>query len=424
MLTSPPARASTGALVLDLIRTHPSISRVELADRTGLTAATITHVVRELMTDGLVHETGRVRSKGGSPRRLLELESEVLYAVGVQMERCTTTIVITDFTGRQIAMTGLRGVGQGTPQETLRTLAEHIEALLAHARIPRDRVLGVGLVTHGPQDRARGMILTPQPTAPWREFPLTTTLSDLLHLPVLLENDATAAAIGEQWAGSLDVDTFGVIYMASGVGGGVITDSEVYRGRASNTVEIGHLPIDPAGPECICGSRGCVEAVAGPVSVVQRAMSSDLGDRLELRGIEDETLADFERIARAANRGDDAARALLDESARHLGTAAVALLNLFDLDTVVLAGPAFATAGPLYAARIDQALQRGALARLLRPVGARLSSNVRAAAAVGGALIVLRSPLVRAQPGTASPAVAPAPATTARPVAYRAVALG
>jgi predicted NBD/HSP70 family sugar kinase len=394
-------RAATGALVLDLIRTHGTVSRVELADRSGLTAATITHVVRDLMGEGLVHEVGRVTGGVGSPRRLLELDAGAWFAVGVQLDRCASSVVVTDFAGRRVASTGVRGVGRGAPDDTLPVLARHIDLLLAGAGIPRDRVLGVGLVTHGPQDRAAGAVLTGQPTPEWRDYPLTGTLSRLLGLPVLLENDATAAAVGEQWVGALDVDTFGVLYMATGVGGGVIAGSEVYRGGTANPVEIGHVPVDPAGPACACGNAGCVEVLAGPAAVVGAALGDTaLADRLGLTGGGDAVLADFQRVARAAVAGDAACVALLAASARHLGTAAVTLMNLFDLDTVVLAGPAFGVAGPLYVAGVQAAVDAGALARLLRPVRVRLSRDVRVSAAVGGALVVLRSPLGR--PGVAA----------------------
>jgi predicted NBD/HSP70 family sugar kinase len=293
-------------------------------------------------------------------------------------------------------------------------LARNIDLLLAGAGIPRDRVLGVGLVTHGPQDRAAGAVLTGQPTPEWRDYPLTGTLARLLGLPVLLENDATAAAVGEQWVGALDVDTFGVLYMATGVGGGVIAGSEVYRGGTANPVEIGHVPVDPSGPVCACGNRGCVEVLAGPAAVVGAALGdAALADRLGLTGGGDAVLADFQRVARAAVAGDAACAALLAASARHLGTAAVTLMNLFDLDTVVLAGPAFGVAGPLYVAGVQEVVDAGALARLLRPVRVRLSRDVRVSAAVGGALVVLRSPLGRPGVRAGAPVAVAAPGVPA-----------
>ncbi|GLY30902.1 ROK family protein [Kineosporia sp. NBRC 101731] len=394
---------TTPALVLDLIRTAGPVSRVELAQRAGLTAATITNIVRDLLAGGLVRETGRRPGAIGSPRRLLELAADAWYAVGVQLSRSTTTTVVTDFTGRRLAGTHSPGVGDGPPQVTLTALAAHVEHLLTATAVPRERVLGLGLVTHGPQDRERGMVLTSQPTPAWQRFPLTTTLAELLALPVLLENDATAAAVSEQWTGSLDVDTFGVVWMGGGIGGGVVLGAESFGGPTANPVEIGHVPLDPAGPVCGCGNRGCAEVTAGPTAVVARAMTDRrVRTRLRLSGRLDDTLSDFEKLVVASGQGDGAAADLLRASAERLADAVVTLMNLFDLDTVVLSGPALVTAGPLYAEAANRAAERGALARLLRPVRVLVSPDAGTAAAVGGALVVLRSPLVHAEPVVAA----------------------
>ncbi|WP_263119314.1 ROK family transcriptional regulator [Cellulomonas sp. RIT-PI-Y] len=383
---------STRVRVLDLLRTAGTLSRVELADRTGLTPATITHAVRDLIGDGLVHEVGRARSNGGSPRRLLELVADARYAVGIQLDRCRTTVVVTNFFGRRLAGTVLPGVGHGEPADTLAALAAEVERVLAEAAVPRGLVLGAGLVTHGPQDRARGVIRTAQPTPAWQDFPLTATLSALLDLPVLLENDATAAAVGEQWAGDAGTDTFGVLYLASGIGGGVILGGDVYGDDAANVVEVGHIPLDPTrSGVCGCGNVGCTEQVAGPFAVVREAaLLPGVAGRLGLTGDPDRLLDDFDALARAALDGDTAVRRVLDRAAAHLGAAAVTLMNLFDLDTVVLAGPGFAVAGPLVLAAARPVVERGALARLLRPVQLRMSADPEAVAAVGGALVVLR----------------------------------
>lgn len=386
------ARRPAATTMLDLIRTGGRLSRVELAALSGHTAPSVTYVIRALVDEGLVREAGLERLSRGTPRRLLELVPDAWYAVGIQIDRTSSTVVVIDFTGRQVAGTGLRGSGDDTPQATVAGLVDHVGDLLSSAGVPRRRVLGVGVVTHGPQDRERGMLLTEQPTPAWLRFPLTEALGEGLGLPTLLENDATAAAIGEQWAGEVPVGTFGVLYMATGVGGAVVVDSEPYRGRASNAVEIGHVSLDRGGRPCVCGSRGCVQVEAGPVAVVASALRrAGVAARLDLRGVADETLADFERLARAAHDGDADARALLEHSADFLGAAAVTLANLFDLGTFVLAGPAFSTAGPLYRERIEAALRAEALSRDLVPAHVLISSNVGTAAALGGALHVLRT---------------------------------
>lgn len=410
MANADAGRITTAGRMLDLLRTQGTLSRVELAERTGLTAATITNTMRRLIDGGLVHEIGTgLRQGRGQPRRLLELNPGAWYAVGIQIDRATTTIVMLDFAGVRIAGASLRGSGGAGPETTVAALADHVTALLERAGVPRNRVLGIGLVTHGPQDRERGVLLTAQPEPAWFEFPLTAMLADLLGLPVLLENDATAAAFGEQWAGAVPTDTFGLIYMASGIGGGVVVDGESYRGRASNAVEIGHVALGGGLAACVCGNRGCAQAEAGPRTVVEQVLAdTGLARRLGVEGHPDDTLADFERVARAWRTGDGAAAALLEQSATWIGRAAVTLANLFDLDTVVLAGPAFVTAGPLYRRHVAAELEQHALTRALSRPDVRLAANIDTAAAIGGALHVLRTMPIDARaplPATDEPAL-------------------
>ncbi|MCK9795830.1 ROK family transcriptional regulator [Isoptericola sp. 4D.3] len=386
------AQTTSSRRLLDLVRTRGTISRVELAQLSGLTSPTVTHVVRGLLDLGLVHEVGVQQRGRGQPRRLLSVTADAGYAVGIQVDLTTTTVVVVDFAGTTVASTGLRGSGRRSPDRTVAALVDHVGDLLASAGVPPGQVLGVGLVTHGPQDRDRGVLLTAQPTPAWKEYPLTARLSAGLGLPVLLENDATAAAVGELWTTNLDTETFGLVYMASGIGGAVVVDGVAYRGRASNAVEVGHVPLPGARTGCVCGNHGCTQAEAGPAAVVTQVLGQpDLARRWGVRGLAEDTLADFERVARASRDGDDDATDLLTRSAHRVGQAATVLVNLFDVDTVLLAGPAFATAGPLYRRVVAGELERYALSRTLSPPRVAMSDQVATVAAVGGALSVLRS---------------------------------
>ncbi len=244
------SRPKTRGLVLDVIRAARTISRVELAAATGLTGATISEVVRELMGDGLVVEAGRGAPTGGKPRTLVQLNPLARYSVGVQLERNTCVIVVVDLAGRQVARTSFQGVASMPPQRALPMVAAQVDALLTTAAVDREKLLGVGLVSYGPQDRGAGVLLTPQPTEEWLDYPVAERLAESLGLPVVLDNDAAAAAIGEYWMGAVDPQsTYGCIYMATGIGGGVVVAGEVYRGSSSNGVEIGHISIDVNGDE-------------------------------------------------------------------------------------------------------------------------------------------------------------------------------
>jgi predicted NBD/HSP70 family sugar kinase len=389
------SRPKTRGMVLDHIRAARAISRVELAAATGLTAPTISEVVRELIADGLVVEAGRGVSTGGKPPVLVQLNPHARYSVGVQLERNMCVIVIIDLAGRQVARTSFRGAASMPPDSALPLVAAQVDALLATAAVDRDKVLGVGLVGYGPQDRRAGTLLTPQPTQEWFGYPVARRLAESLGLPVLLDNDAAAAAIGEYWMGAVDPrSTYGCIYMATGIGGGVVVAGEVYRGSSSNSVEIGHISIDVNGDDCPCGNVGCLENYAGPSAVVRQALTEPgLAQRLGLDPADGDFLAEFARIGAAANAGEPAARALIERSARYLGCAAVTMTCLFDLDVIVLAGPSFAVAGAIYQSLVQQEVDRRTFARRAHPVRVVPSVSGSDAAAIGGAVLVLHSEL-------------------------------
>src|SRR5690348_3370876 len=161
MATSPvgAGRPRTRGTVLDLIRAARTISRVELAATSGLTAPTTTQVVRELMDHGLVVEVGRGASTGGKPPTLLQLNPQARYAIGVLFETNICVIVMVDLAGQQVARTSFPGTAQLPPDKALPLLASRVEALLGTAGVDRSKVLGVGLVSYGPQDRRAGVLL-------------------------------------------------------------------------------------------------------------------------------------------------------------------------------------------------------------------------------------------------------------------------
>jgi predicted NBD/HSP70 family sugar kinase len=395
-------KSRTRGLVLDAIRAARTISRVELAAATGLTGATISELVRELIDDGLVVEAGRGASTGGKPRTLVQLDPRARYSVGVQMERNACVIVIVDLAGRPVARTSFQGVASTPPDQALPMIASQVDALLATAAVDRDRVLGVGLVSYGPQDRRAGVLLSPQPSEPWLEYPVAERLAQSLGLPVLLDNDAAAAAIGEYWMGAVDRrSTYGCIYMASGIGGGIVVAGEVYRGSSSNSVELGHMSIDVNGDQCPCGNVGCLENYAGPSALVRQAAATPaLAERLVPDPDTADFLTEFARIAAAANTGDPAARHLIERSARYLGAAAVTMTILFDVDAIVLAGPSFAVAGSVYQTVIQEEVDRRTVTWRTHPVRVMPSVNGSDAAAIGAAALVLQSELTHGRTRT------------------------
>jgi len=394
------SHTNSRAAILDIIRAASTISRVELARATGLTGATISTVVRRLINEGLVVEVGRGESTGGKPRMLLQLDPTARFAIGVHLDHAGITYVLANLGGQIVARWRKPGAGSDEPPQVVARIVGEIEGMITRVGIDRTRVLGLGVVSPGPITASVGMVLAPPSMRPWADYPLGEALEDGVGVPVLLDNDATAAAIGEYWAGGIETTSaFAALYMGTGIGAGVLVNGSVYRGSSSNAGEVGHICIDIDGPRCWCGSRGCVEALAGPSAVVEAAKEQgfDLGRR------ERPIAESFGVVARAALRGEPVAHAILQRSARYMGVAAQTLANIMDLDLVVLTGPAFALAGSLYLPAVQNQLGRSFFARGSHPVRVTISTNASEAAAVGAAALVLQSELAPRQSGLRLP---------------------
>lgn len=390
------AHTSSRAAILDVIRAAGTISRVELTRATGLTGATISTVVRRLINEGLVLEIGRAESTGGKPRMLLQLDPTARFAIGVHLDPAGITYVLANLGGAIVTRWRKPGAGSDSPAEVVARIVREIDGMIARTGIDRGRVLGLGVVSPGPITATVGMVLTPPSMEPWTEYPLGDALEDGVGVPVLLDNDATAAAIGEYWAGGIEpASAFAALYMGTGIGAGVLVNGTVYRGASSNSGEIGHICVEIDGPPCWCGSRGCVEILAGPAAVVTAARAAGL----DVGPTERPVSESFAVVARAALRGEPTAVAILQRSARYLAVAAHTLANVMDLDLVVLTGPSFALAGSLYLPAVESLLSTAFFARGSHPVRVTISTNASDSAAVGAAALVLQSELAPRQSG-------------------------
>jgi predicted NBD/HSP70 family sugar kinase len=384
------APPSSRAAVLDAIRVAGTISRVEITEVAGLTAATVSTTVRRLIEDGLVREAGRGESTGGKPRVLLELVPTSRYALGVHLDAEDVTYVLVDLGGAVVARLR-RAQAVGDPQTVVDRMAATVRGLVESTEVAWDQVLGLGVVAPGPLSRRSQLVLTRPAMDAWGDFPLGPSHGEATGLPVVLDNDATAAAVGEHWGGGAGGSrAFAALYLATGIGSGAVIDGAPLRGVSSNAGEIGHVCVEADGPECWCGSRGCVEALAGPRSVVAAAEAAgfDLGG--PGRGLSER----FAALARAALGGDVLAANLLGRSARYVAIAAQTLVQVLDVDRLVLTGPAMAVAGSLYLPAVRQRLTTSQFARGDHDVDVVISSHAGEAAAVGAAALVLQGELV------------------------------
>jgi predicted NBD/HSP70 family sugar kinase len=375
------------AVVLDAIQVSDGISRVQIAEQAGLTAQTVSVIVRKLLEEGLVIEDGSLPSSGGKPRTILRVDPTAGYAVGIHFDPGEISYVLADLAGQPVA-TLHTDVRPGlAPATVIRQMARTARRMLVEAGVPDDKVLGIGLACPGPLD-ADGVMNFPPRLTGWDHVPIKRLLEEHTGFSVTCDNDAAAAAIGERWAGvARATPSFAYLYLGTGIGGGLFLDNQIYRGRSLNAGELGHITVVPDGPACYCGNRGCVEAVCCP-SAIEATV------RARLAGGADSTLPaepDHAAICAAAAAGDPLAREVIGEVAARLADAAVSIVNMLDIDLLVLGGPAMHHVAVIYRQVVAEAVATRPLARRLHTVQVETSPIATDAAAIGAASLVFHA---------------------------------
>ena len=228
-----------------------------------------------------------------------------------------------------------------------RTAADVIDRLVACVEMTmdscgRDRVAGVGVGTPGLIPEGTGTVVYAPNVPEWVDLPLESILRERLGLPVTIENDANAAAIGEHWVGGAAGKSNVVcITLGTGVGGAIIMNDEVWRGSNGAGGEIGHMTVVENGRLCGCGAPGCLEAYASATAIAEQAreLLRDGGKSVltEMADGEPERI-DAAMVAEAAGRGDELAREVMHRSATLLGTAVSSLTNLLNPELFVIGG--------------------------------------------------------------------------------------
>lgn len=386
-----PSSENTRSAILDLVRSSGTVSRIELAEMSGLTPTSITRIVKTLIDDRLVVETGFGDATGGKRRSLLEINPHARYAVGLSLEDTHVTYVATDIGGNVVGKREAPGIGRSSPATEIVRIADELREFFEELDLPTEDIVGVGVAGAG-LDLGASVERLSLTADEWDSFAVQEALQALVGLPVVRDNDAACAALGQFWVGRIPATQgFATLYMSRGFGLGLMSGGSVARGASSNTGEIGHMVVDIDGPECWCGSRGCLEMLAAPRAIVAEAMADDsLVSVLGLAGDDEHLRADYDSVARAAVEGEERCRAIVDRSAQYVAAAVLSVVNVLDLDRIYLAGPGFIDAGEIYADAIRETVGRRARTRTIHAVTVELSDPGLETSAVGAATLALQ----------------------------------
>jgi N-acetylglucosamine repressor len=328
--------------VLDTIRQKETISRKELADCVGLTSSSITNIVDRLIEDGFVKEVGTGESLGGRKPILLELNPSSRYVVGVELNATNILCMCTDFKMNKILKKSCPTHLEEGQEKVIDRLVDLIKDSIDECNIPQNKVLGIGLVSAGPYDHVKGIMINPPNFIGWKDVPIKHILEERTGITTYFEKETVAATIAEIWRGSASKakSLVGIHVYYIGIGGGIIIDSQIYHGFMDGGGELGHMTIDLNGPECTCGDRGCLEAIASG-----NAIANDIRGRIaagETPRLFDPKLGieqiNAEFIYKSINKRDPLVLDAVDKGAMYLGVAISNIINFFSPDMIVIGG--------------------------------------------------------------------------------------
>jgi glucokinase-like ROK family protein len=329
------------AVVLNTIRQHTPLSRAEVAKFTGLNRSTVSQIINALLERKLVQETILQSDRVGRPGLLLELNPSGGFAIGIEIGVDFISLVVTDFLAnvlwRKRMISDVRDSIDGILDHAYKMTEEGLEKGYALNLTP----LGIGLGLPGLVDLRHGE-LKYAPNLGWSNVPVSKLWSQRFNLPIFVDNEAKAAALGEFYFGTTrGENNFIFLNAGVGLGAGIMIDGKLFRGSHGFASEVGHIIMDPQGELCGCGRKGCWETQVGPRAVIRRFKEKlRQGVPSTVLHAADNDLENimFETIANAALQGDSAALIAMQEVGESLGFGIANLVNIFNPQMVILGG--------------------------------------------------------------------------------------
>ncbi len=339
-------REANRARLIETLKAHGHLTQVELAGMTGLSPATVSNIVRELTAAGVLQT--RYTSRSGRRATEVRLARQAGLVAGVHISARSMRIAVADVGGTVVSEHSVPlGHDHRYDAELDRValmLADMLDSLDAQ---PSD-LLSVGLGLPSAVDVATGRVATPGVLPGWEGVSVADRLSRRLGTPVRVDAEANLGAIGEARLGaSRGVATFAYVRVGETISAGLMLEGAVFRGSGGKAGQLGHVTLDEKGPICVCGSRGCLDAVAGG-----RALIANFPEDAGVHRVRDVLLR--------AGRGDTTARRAIADAGRAVGIALAGLVNLLDPSLVVVGGE-LAAADELLVAPMRHAMARAAL---------------------------------------------------------------
>ena len=369
------------SIVLNVIRNYGPISRAEIAKRTKLSSTTVSTLVDDLIRQEYLKEIGEGESSGGRRPILLKFNPASHFVVGVELEGKNISVAVTDLKINLINKV-IEEVKNTDESLVVDKIINLVKQAIKKSRVKFEKIVGMGIGATGLVDTKEG-IIKQAVNLNWKNVPLKDLIENKFsEIPIYIDNIANVAALGEKWAGAgKKAKNLIYIRIGTGIGAGIILNGAIYEGSNGNAGEIGHVTVEPNGPKCRCGNRGCLEALASGSAIGKRAIIEILGGRDSLikkltNGSIEEITAKI--VAEAAKMGDKLALEIWEETAEYLGIAIANLINMYNPEIVVIGG-GVARAGELLFEPIRRTVKKRALpgpGKIAKIVPSKLGDDV------------------------------------------------
>ena len=394
------------AAVVTAIRRRGPLSRSDLSEHLDYSRASVTGIVGRMIDAEILAEAGEGKSAGGRRPWLLDINPRLGYVVGVDIGATSLDIALADFRGSILERVGEAADVRGRPEEFLDHVAALITELLDRRGAAATEIVGIGVGVPGPVEFSSGVLIAPPLMPRWDDFPIRRYLRDFFpNARVVVDNDVNIMARGEHQAGAgRDMDNFLFIKIGTGIGCGIISHGEVYRGADGAAGDVGHICVDYNGPVCHCGNQGCLEILAaGPAIAAEALARAEAGDspflaarlaerKKDLTGfpepVRSEGLLTAIDVGDAAAAGDRAALEIVRRSGRMIGGVLATLVNFYNPEAVFIGGGVAHIGNGLLSA-IRQATLRRATALSTRHLRVEYSPLGEDAGVIGGIRLAL-----------------------------------
>lgn len=378
-------------LVLRLIWRKHQISRAEISRQLGLSRSTVTEIIKELLSTGLITEVGIGKSNGGRKPIILEFQDNAKVILGIDIGATHVSIALTNLRGELLVWKEKDFPVRDDPEGTYNLIDQLCQECFLSINYSYDKLLSIGVAVPSPVDPIHPEYLSESILPAWHGKSGLERLKEKFNVPVYMDNDANLGALAEHWWGvGKKVNDLVYIKISNGIGAGYILGGKLYRGAKGIAGEMSHMPIDPFGRLCGCGLRGCLATVISAWALKERVYTLSKLYPDSYWVYQNFTIKDLENHAL---NGDRLALQVVSEATTYLTSAITSLVNLLNPELIILGG-SLSRLGDLIIKPIQEKIDATALVSSVTKTKLVVSALGAKATAIGAATLAIEQAFI------------------------------